>query len=62
MKFTEFKYSRRFNIGNYEHEEMQFTVAFDEDDRVSLDEVIERAQKVCEKNSLNKKRKDGQDV
>jgi len=49
MKATEVKYVKRFNLGNYEHEEIGVTVALDEDDSATeaIKELKELVNSTC---------------
>ena len=41
MKATEVKYSKRFNLGNYEHEEFGVSIVVDETDRVDAMKIAQ---------------------
>ncbi len=52
MELNKFSYLRRFNLGNYEHEELTLEVSFDQGIKIeAIDAEIKQVRKIVNSNS-----------
>lgn len=51
MQVTKASYSRRFNLGDYQHEDLSCEVALEVSDKNTADEAMKLARKTCVENS-----------
>lgn len=57
MKLVEFRYERKFNLGDYESEIIGFVYHLDDEEEKEAEELIHEAQVLAKNNSTLAKRK-----